>query len=949
MLKLLHRRSIRTTILLIMLIALMPIVLAFLYFIKVEYDQSYNAAKHDVLVAVQSIALEHNAQVEGIRNLLITLSQFPEVQSKDSTACMKLLNHILEQSPSSLNIGVADPDGNVIATGVKQPLPIRYKINDRKYFQDALRTRKFSSGEYTVSRAVGKPTLHFALPILDPDGNPRVILYAALDLTGLKKHFESRKLPANSTFNIIDHKGIVLYRYPESSLLQNGSPDVSRLWKRLSGDQEHGVFVDIGRDGVKRVFGFKQVRLDPGDAPYLYIRASVPDKVVVSRTYKLVGVFLAISLAALILSYFLASVLSRLSLVTPIEKLTSTIRSVEDGNLSAKSGLTDLNDEIGQLAQSFDAMTATLADKEASRKRAEDSLHERNKQLELEITERKKIEDDLHENAVQMEAEIAERQAVQRHLEEQARLLEEEIAERKQAVELATSNKKRFEVLFQNVADPVYIADSTGRIVDANDQAVRELGYSLEELLQLTLSEVDAEGGAFDRLEANLQVLENNTSYTFETIHRRKDGSVFPVEIHVCLIDLAGEKAVMGVARDISRRKQAEMELVQAKTAAESANRTKSQFLATMSHEIRTPMNGIIGVAQILEMTALTEEQREYIDLLKVSSKNLLKLISDILDLSRIEAGSVELESRNFNLLAEMTGTVNIFSLLAQGKGLDLSFLIDPDVPLFLKGDPERLRQIISNLIGNAIKFTSDGSISVHISKDAENEQHAALRFQVRDSGIGITQDSIGNIFEAFRQADSSTSRKFGGTGLGLTIARHLVELIGGSIGVESQEGEGATFWFTLVLEKQADAPMTTPDEKERGASAISDTNKRILLVEDDTTNQFATSRLLSRCGYQVTVAGNGSEGVKLLEENDFDLVLMDCMMPVMDGYDATAAIRNRTSNVRNHAIPVIALTANAMREDRDRCLAAGMDDYLSKPVDVEGLLAMLEKWLNRR
>jgi len=227
-----------------------------------------------------------------------------------------------------------------------------------------------------------------------------------------------------------------------------------------------------------------------------------------------------------------------------------------------------------------------------------------------------------------------------------------------------------------------------------------------------------------------------------------------------------------------------------------------------------------------------------------------------------------------------------------------------------------------------------------------EDGQHATLRFQVRDSGIGIATDTIGKIFEAFSQADSSTRRKYGGTGLGLTIARHLVELMGGSVGVESTEGEGATFWFTAMLEKQPKAPEVPALETAGSTGGLKNTYVRFLLIEDDAINQFALSRLLSMTGYRVDVADNGSEGLKLLEENDYSLVLMDCMMPVLDGYQATAAIRDPASNVKNHAVPVIAITANAMREDRDKCLAAGMDDYLSKPVEVAALRAMIEKWL---
>jgi PAS domain S-box-containing protein len=504
-------------------------------------------------------------------------------------------------------------------------------------------------------------------------------------------------------------------------------------------------------------------------------------------------------------------------------------------------------------------------------------------------------------------------------------------------------------LLLESVPEAIYGIDLEGDCTFCNPACLDLTGYAEpSELLGRNMHEVihyaKADGTPYPVEECVIYraFVDGMGTHGDDEVLWRKDGSSFAAEYWSRPVH-RNEKVIGAVVTfvDISARKQAEEILRTAKAAAEAASRAKSEFLANMSHEIRTPLNGVIGMTNLALATDLTGEQREFLETAKLSGDALLSVINDVLDFSKIEAGKTYLEAQDFNLRESLQNMMKAFTLRASEKQLTLSCETDEQVPVMVCGDAYRLRQILTNLLGNAIKFTPAGGVALRVRVNYVDGGNAILHFAVADTGVGIAANACKMIFDPFTQADSSTTRTFGGTGLGLAISARLVKMMGGDIWVESELGRGSEFHFTAhlgvanVSEDAAIKPIAT-------AAPTPGSFLRVLLAEDNAVNRLVVTRLLEKQGHLVIAAITGREALAALSRAHYDVVLMDVQMPDMDGFEATRAIRMMEKHTGRHQ-QVIALTAHAMIGDRERCLESGMDGYLSKPIIPQELYQVLE------
>lgn len=669
--------------------------------------------------------------------------------------------------------------------------------------------------------------------------------------------------------------------------------------------------------------------------PESFILSSVNEtRSAIASVVKKMNLKFTVITTALIVFYVLVIVifLSR-QMIIPLHKLTRAAFRVKEGDLTVHLDL-QRKDEIGLLIRTFNRMVHELY---AS------SIREKEHTKILEQTVEKRTQEIIRKNREQAET---------------LRLLKTEFKKRAKVQNKLKESQEKYREIFENCVEGIFQSTIDNRLLSANPAMARILGYtSPEEILSMVTNVSDQLYVNAGERRKFIRFLEKEKTLSgFEVRFLRKDGSAIWVSLSARAV-MDSEDAllyILGSIEDITQRKQAEEGFKIATRLAEDANRAKGEFLATMSHEIRTPMNAVLGMTEIVLKTRLNREQKRNLEIVHKSAEHLLSLINDILDFSRIEAGKLNLEETPFNLERLMKDVISMLSYKIESKGIKLAYRFE-DVPLFLKGDHSRLRQIVVNLVNNAVKFTDKGGVDICVSSvkesgdggDENTPPKVCLLFSIKDTGIGIPKEKLDTIFDLFTQLDASFTRSYGGTGLGLSISKKLVNLMGGDIRVESEVGRGSEFIFTIAF------PLAAKDEihaMESRASLSSESfpsdeptkNNHILVAEDYAVNQEIITPVLEKCGYHVTIVENGQKAVEAVQQGHYDLVLMDVQMPVMDGLEATARIRN-LENAGKASIPIIALTAHAMPENKAKCIRAGMNDYLSKPLKIKELIKAIE------
>ena len=905
----LSRFSLSSRLWLVLALAMLPLLGLT---IKDYFDERNNALatiEQNARSLLYGARIEEESALRDVGYILKIMSRANEMEEIETASCSALSKRLLTTFTNFSNVGAALPNGDVICSALQFPEPVN--IKDRIYFQQSLVGNQISKGQFLLGKISGKPGIIFGMPLPDKTGNLRAVLFAASNIGWFDRLAHNYQLPEGWTSVLFTDEGRTLSRHPNPEQWRDVQlAEQSRL-KLVSALKEgKDKVVMIGLDGVNRLFILAPLKM--ADEKLIVAIAAPVDKTLTPveeafwvRFFTLLGLALSSILVARFYLYQLIE-----SWVGNLEQATA---AVAQGDLARRVASANLPRELGLLNTRFNEMTSSLQAR------------------------------DDQSNTDRLAIEILNQQ------------LSQQIA----ALKVAEAGLRRLSTAVEQSPASIVITDLSGSIVFVNEAFAQASGYTQAEVIGQNPRILHSGQTDSETYRELWSTLSGGQVWRGEFINQRKDGSHYLELASISPVrDPNGEIThYVAVKEDITERRQNEAELLQhrehleklvelrtnelavAKEKADAANRAKSEFLANMSHEIRTPMNAIIGLNYLLKQTPLQADQIDKLNKSSAAAEHLLQIINDILDLSKIEAGKLVLENALFSPADVLQSIGVLIRDQAARKGLSLEIKHDT-LPKHAYGDVTRLRQVLLNFAGNAIKFTEHGLISLAGEQLSSDGKEVVCRFMVTDTGIGIRPADTARLFRAFEQLDGSTTRRFGGTGLGLAIARQLAELMGGEVGVDSTPGVGSRFWITArlgVAEEDSNLSTELPvwDEKQLKG--------RVLFVEDEPINREIGEDLLAAAGLEVVVAENGLVAVNCFKQSNFDLILMDVQMPILDGLGATRQIRALANGA---SLPIIALTANVFAADQQECRAAGMSDFLPKPVNPDALYALLGKYL---
>ncbi len=873
--------SVRSQIVLITLIIALPTAAIIIVSgLKLKQAAVTEAFTLSSLIA-ERVASEQRNIATGAEQLLVTLSQLPEIKQYDRTRTETLFRKLVALNPRYTNIFAIRPNGMVWATA--KPFVISADLSDRRYFKQALASGKFSAGEYIVSRAIAdKPVFNFAYPCRDAANRIIGVIAVGISLDAQTSILDTQTYPPGSNFLLVDHNGTILVRAHHPDVKGAGSKYPEQPFREMVAGPEEHAYLGQASFGDKRFISYRKLRLKGDAEPYMYVRAGIPQATALAPAYRTILISLMVFGLILLAAFVTANSFGGRYIVDRIQILRDAVQRFSKGHKDSPVAPAIGGGELGKLAQNFDEMADELEQREQALRDSEEKF--------------RNLVDNL-QNAVVYQ------------------------------ITGDQEGNRQF----------VYISRAVERI---NEVSVEQVLADAGTIYRQILPEYHAMLGALEQ-----EAIKKIRSLHVEVQSRLPSGRLRWFEYAVSpRVTRTGQIIWDGIEVDITDRKQAETELHKAKLAAEAANTAKTEFLANMSHEIRTPMNGVVGNTQLLRFTNLDSDQQDLLNCIEADAHNLVEVINDVLDITKIEAGKLELEQMPFSLRGCITDMTVPIEMRIRAKSLSFRVEIAENVPDTLLGDHLRLKQILRNLLGNAVKFTETGGIALETTLQKQQNQQVWLCFCVRDSGIGIRPEALERIFEPFVQADASVTRRFGGTGLGLSICQRIARLMGGAINVESTEGTGSAFRVTLPfmvseqpLQEHEASAQTVPS---RHLSALP---LHILLVEDSLTNRVMMQSLLQRIGHTVRTAANGAEALEQWRTETFDVILMDIQMPVMDGEEALRVIRQHETGNGGHTA-IIAMTAHALHGQKEHLLRSGFDGYVSKPVDFAGLVDEIEK-----